>query len=391
MSVAARRRPLPKLGRLVREIEAAIAGGDRTYQSAVVMRSADALTRRWSRLPAEDKAGFDRLLAGLLGQVDEEARITFAERLAPLRRAPRLTTSVLARDASIRVAGPLLARCPSFDEAWLLEIVAACGDAHRCAVARRAGLSASLSDALVGYGSPAVSTALLANPEAPISPRSMPVLMRMAMRSEAVALALGVRDDVAGPDRARLVDLARERAHASLVRGDAFDEAAARTLLTDVARAAATPVPPERAARFAGTAAIVDVVFGSEPIASARMERWIEGRRIEDVLTVLARDGGLPWPAMVACYDTPDPRVLAVMLRGLDHPWSVLKALLRARHAGAPGPEVLGDAHRLHADLSVASARRLARYAMVRLGRSAFTAHLADRSEAGAPNAPPDP
>jgi len=94
---------------------------------------------------------------------------------------------------------------------------------------------------------------------------------------------------------------------------------------------------------------------------------------------------------MVACYDTPDPRVLAVMLRGLDHPWSVLKALLRARHAGAPGPEVLGDAHRLHADLSVASARRLARYAMVRLGRSAFTAHLADRSEAGAPNAPPDP
>lgn len=391
MSGAGRRQPLPRLDRLVREIEAAIASGDRALQSAVVVRSADALTRRWSRLAIEDKAPFDRLLAGLLGQVDEGARVTFAERLTPLRRAPRLTTSVLARDASIRVAGPLLAACPSFDEAWLLEIVATGGEGHRCAVARRAVLGARLSDALVGFGSPDVAATLLANPAAPISARSMPALMRMAGTSEAVALALGARADLAGADRAGLVDLARERAHASLVRGDAFDEAASRILLTEVARAVAIPIPPERAARFAGTAAIVDAVFGPEPIASARIERWIEGRRIEDVLTVLARDAGLPWPYMVACYDTLDPTALAVMLRGLDHPWSVLKALLRARHASSPSPEVLGDAHRLHGDLSVASARRLARYATARLGRSAFMASLADRSETRDPDLPSDP
>lgn len=387
MSGAARRQPLPRLDRLVREIEAAIASGDRALQSAVLVRSADALTRRWSRLAIEDKAPFDRLLAGLLGQVDEEARITFAERLTPLRRAPRLTASVLARDASIRVAGPLLAACPSFDEAWLLEIIATVADGHRCAVARRAVVGALLSDALVGFGRPDVAATLLANPAAPISARSMPALMRMAGTSEAVALALGARTDLAAAVRAGLVDLARERAHASLVRG-AFAETASRTLLTDVARAVATPIAPERAARFAGTAAIVDAVFGPGPIASARIERWVEGRRIEDVLTVLARDAGMPWPYMVACYDTPEPTALAVMLRGLDHPWSVLKALLGARHAGSPSPGVLGDAHRLHADLSVTSARRLARYATARLGRSAFMAPSAERPETRAPELP---
>ena len=391
MSIAARRQPLPKLDHLVREIEAAMASGDRTYQSAVVVRSADALTRRWSRLPVEDKAGFDRLLAGLLGQVDEGARITFAERLTPLRRAPRRTTSVLARDASIRVAGPLLEACPSFDEAWLLEIVAACGDAHRCAVARRAGLGASLSDTLISFGDPDVAATLLSNPEAPIPSRSMPTLMRMAARSEAVALALGARADLSDTDRMGLVELAREWAHASLVRDDAFDVAAARTLLADVAHAVAAPVPPERAARFAGTAMIVDAVFGPEPIASARIELWIEGRRIEDVLTVLARDAGLRWPDMIACYDTPDPQALAVMLRGIDHPWPVLKALLVARHAGSPSPEVLSAAYRLHADLSVASARLLARYATARLCRSAFTAPLTHRSKTGAPVARSEP
>lgn len=374
MSEATRRQPLPRLDRLVQEIEAAIASGDRALQSAVVVRSADALTRRWSRLPVEDKASFDRLLAGLLRQVDESARIKFAERLTPLRRAPRLTTSVLAHDASIRVSGPLLEACPSFDDAWLLEIVAAGGDAHRCAVARRAALSVPLSDVLVGFESPDIAATLLANPAAPISARSMPTLMRMAGTSEAVALALGARADVTGADRARLVELARERAHASLVRGDAFEEAAFQVLLTDVARTIAIPISSERAARFAGTARILDGVFGPEPIASARIEFWIEDRRIEDVLTVLARDAGLAWPYMVACYDSPDPKALTVMLRGLDHPWSVLKALLRARHSGLPSPGVLSEAHRLYADLSVASARRLARYATARVGRSAFVA-----------------
>ncbi len=73
MSASPGRMPLPRLDLLVRDIEAAILGQDRARQSALVLRSAAALTRHWSRLPATDKPGFDRLLASLLEQVDEEA------------------------------------------------------------------------------------------------------------------------------------------------------------------------------------------------------------------------------------------------------------------------------------------------------------------------------
>lgn len=391
MTMAVHRMPVPRLDVLVRDIEAAIASGDRAYQSAVVVRSADALTRRWSRLPLADKAGFDQLLAGLLGQVDDAARAAFAQSLTPLRRAPRLTTTMLACDRSISVAATLLERCPSFDEAWLLEIVGACGDQHRCAVARRAALSASLCEALIQLENLDVAATLLTNPGACLPVHAIPALMRMARRSERVALALGVRADLSSADRASLVDLARARAHDSLTREANLDDAACGSLMTEVARTFAAPVTSERAARFAGAASIADEVFGTGQIPSVRLERWIEGRRIEDVLTGLARDADLSWMIVVACYDANDPLALAVVLRGLGHPWSVLKALLRARHAGLPGPDVLDAAFRIYGVLSVTAARRLARYATARLGQSAFVAVLTQQRPADEPIAASDP
>lgn len=372
MSIPARREPLPGLEWLIREIKAAIASGDHVYQSAVVVRSADALTRRWSRLSPQDKPGFDRLLAGLLHQVDEAARITFAKCLTPLRRAPPLTTNVLACDQSIQVAGPLLEACPSFDEDWLLEIILACGDLHRCAVARRPALSSSLCDVLLRCESPKVSAVLLSNPGANITSEAVPTLMRMAARYENIAVALGARVDLQSSDRVKLAELARSRAYSCLACDAVFDEVASQHLLHAISQIFAAPVTPERAARFAGVAMIAGDVFGRKQVASARLERWIDARRVEDVLAALARDAGLPWMNIIACYDAIDPRGLAVVLRGLDHPWSVLKAVLRARHAGSISEAVLGTSYRLYADLSAASARRIAQYAAVQLGQSAF-------------------
>ncbi len=366
------REPLPRLDRLVHDLEAAIISGDRVHQSALVVRSADALTRRWSRLPAADKPGFDQLLASLLRQVDEDARVAFAKKLMPLRRGPRLTTTELARDESLRVAGPLLEMGRSFDEAWLLDAIAAGGDAHRCVIARRPALGEALSAALIRVGSPRVAATLLANPDAVVPTEALPALMRMAMVSEMVAVALSPRGDLPAVDRAKLVDLAHKRAQASLAHDGFTDADVVLALLSNVARAFATPVAAERMTRFTGTASIADDVFGTGPVVSARIERWIELRRIEDVLAALARDAGLPVAVLVACYDAAKPTALAAVLCGLGHPWAILKGLLRARYAGSPAPDVMSEAYCLQTQLSRLSACRLARYAASRLGMSAF-------------------
>lgn len=381
----------PRLDRLVRDIETAILSGDRDRQSDLLIRSADLLTRRWSRLPPADKPGFDRLLAGLLDQVDETARATFAHHLAPLRRAPRLAATRLARDPSITVAQPLLERCPSFDDAWLLDLIGSLGEAHRRAIARRQAVSAALCEALVGPGDPGVAATLLGNPGAHLPATLLATLVPLAATSEAVALALANRADLSAADRATLVDLARRSAVAGLLADRIGDRTEAEALLEGVAATFAVSVPPDRAACYAGAAVIAGRPdgFGAAPAGAPRLAQWIALRRLEDVVAVLARDAGLPVGVLIACVETADPRALAVVLRGLGHPWSLLKALLRNPRVPDPSPDTLATVHRLHGEISGPTARRIARYAAVRIGLSAFSTPPDETRSGGVPAVTP--
>ncbi len=307
MSPIAGRVPPPRLERLVADIEAAIVSGDSRKQSDLVLRSAEALTRRWSRLAPGDKPGFDQLLAGLLGQVDEAARFAFAGHLAPLRRAPRLTVTRLARDPSARVAGALLATCPSFDEAWLLELVAVVGEPHRRAIARRAALGGAVCDALLAGGEPGVAAALLGNPGAAIPATALPGLARMAEGSEAVALALVAWPGLPEPTRDKLVTLAADRARADLHADGNLDAGQINEMLVAVAEGLAAPASPIRVARCAGAASIADAVFGTGPIEAARIVRWASLGRVEDALAALAGMRGSPWRSWSPARTRPIP------------------------------------------------------------------------------------
>lgn len=374
MSAVAGRAPPPRLERLVADIEAAIVSGDPRRQSDLVVRSAEALTRRWSRLAPTEKPGFDHLLAGLLGQVDEAARIAFAGHLAPLRRAPRLTVTRLARDPSARVAGTLLATCPSFDEPWLLDLVAVVGEPHRRAIARRTALGGAVCDALLASGEPSVAAALLGNPGAAIPETALPGLATMALGSEAVALALVAWPGLSDAIRDDLVRLAAGRARADLLAEGIIEAADVEAMLEGVAEGLAAPASPLRVARCTGAASIADTVFGAGPIEAARIARWASLGRIEDALAALARDAGLPVASVVACQDAPDPRALTALVRGLGHPWTLAKTLLRVRPGGLPPWDTLLAAYRLHQETSPRTARRLLRYAAARVALSAFTA-----------------
>lgn len=379
--------PPPRLDRLVHDIEAAIRSGDRDRQSDLLIRSADLLTRRWSRLPPPDKPGFDRLLAGLLDQVDEKARATFARHLTPLRRAPRLSATRLARDPSAAVALPLLEGCPSFDDPWLLDLLETLGAAHQRAVARRPAVSATLSEALLRHGAPGVAVTLLGNPGADLPPALVAALVPLADESESIALALAGRSDLTAEDRATLANIARRSAVAGLVIDHDCGPAEAETLLEGVFGTFSTPVPPERAACYAAATAIAGRPggFGAAPVATGRLAQWIALRRLEDVVAVLSRDAGLPVEAMIACVETGDPRALALVLRGLGHPWSLLKALLRHPRVPEPEPGLLAMVHRIHGETSALTARRVVRYAAARSGFSAFADPNGEAEGSGAP------
>ncbi|MGC5779530.1 DUF2336 domain-containing protein [Methylobacterium sp. NFXW15] len=379
------RAPLPRLDLLVRDIEAAIISKDRARQSELVLRSAAALTRRWSRLPPAAKPGFDGLLSSLLDQVDTEARATFARHLAPLRRAPRVTTTRLACDPSLAVATPLLEQCPSFDEEWLLQIIPRVGEAHRAAIATRPSLGTAVTDALLKDDHPAVAAALLTNPGAVMQVESLKTLLPRASVSLPLTLALAARADLPEAGREMLASLARGAAVAALSAEGEWDADEAEALLGPVAGPVAltfrASACPDRLARLAASVEAAGRVLGAKPVSSARIANWLYMRRVEDVLAILARDATLPTGVLIASHDAFAPHALAVILRGLGHPWSVLKLLL----SGAPGGDVsverLLDAHRIHDALTPVAARMVARYAAILSGSAAFVASAADDDE----------
>ncbi|WP_430911847.1 DUF2336 domain-containing protein [Methylobacterium sp. sgz302541] len=358
--------------RLVDEIETAIRSGDRVMQSRLVQESAEMLVKRWSRLPPTAKDVFDGLLFALLGQVDTAARQLFALKLAELRLPPARTAAMLSRDPSADVAMPLLSRSRALDAELLGSVIETCSDRHRLAVASRVDLDMGTTDALIAQNAPAVAVGLLDNPAAPISEAGFDGLMRLAAASEAVAVRLGARAGLPGRCRAPLLALARQRAaeEVELVWSD--DRARAASVQAEVPAIFERPLDALILARFAASANTDPEEFAPAVATSARLERWIALRRIEDVLAALSYQAGLPVEATVRAYLAPSASGLCAILRGLQRPWSLLKSLLLYRHAEDVPVAHLREVYDLFEALTPLAARRLARLAMLPRGHAAF-------------------
>ncbi|KQT46550.1 hypothetical protein ASG52_12530 [Methylobacterium sp. Leaf456] len=364
-----------QLDALVAGIEQALRDGERIRQSQLVLDSADLLTRRWSRLPVADKPAFDALLHGLCAQIDTAARKTFAEGLADLRLGPPRTTRALASDAAAAVAAPLLARCTSLPPEFLADVAERGSEAHRLALATRSELAPAVTDALVRRGGARVAVRLLDNPGARFSPEGLGRLLACARESEAVTLRLALRPDLSPEHRPVLLDLTRARALGEL-RFDLHrdDDPDPERLIETVAETLTAPVPEPRLARFASSDAFVRQRFTAIPPGPVQLERWAGLRRTEDVLAGLARAAGLPLSPTVAAFDAADPSALAAILGGLEHPWTLLKALLILRHGEDVAAATTGLAYERHRRLGPLCARRLVRFGALRGGYLAFPA-----------------
>ncbi|MFC6392526.1 DUF2336 domain-containing protein [Methylorubrum zatmanii] len=361
-----------RLNTLVTRIEEALRSGDRGLQSQLVLQSAALLTKRWSRLAPPEKPAFDALLLTLCGQIDTAARTAFAEQLADLRLGPPRTSQALARDRSARVAAPLLSRCTSLGTDILADIAASAAQAQRLSITARPVLPAGLTDCLIRHGDGPVAARLLENGGACFSEAGFSGLIAHSARSEAVTLRLATRADLPPAHRPALLELTRARAIDALRHDVGSDRLSMDDLLSQARQTLARPLTETRLARFDASADFVRRRFENAKPNPAQLERWANLNRIEDVLATIALRTGLPLAVTVATFDAPKPATMAALLRGLDHPWSLLKALLSQRY-GEDMPIVsVNEAYELHRRLSPLAARRLIRFAALPLRVAAF-------------------
>ena len=137
-------------------------------RTAIVERLCDVVSWPESRIPTYERQMAADILLGLLRKSSTPLRARCARGLVLIQDAPKGLLRYLARD-EIAVAQPLLENGLGFDDSDLVATIRAGVAAHWLAIARRRGLSETVTDALLQTGDVSVMEAVLRNASARLS------------------------------------------------------------------------------------------------------------------------------------------------------------------------------------------------------------------------------
>jgi uncharacterized protein (DUF2336 family) len=297
------------------EIRASIAGNGATPRQADLVlakdtdvgvreRLAHKIGRLAPNLSHEERAHIRELTLEVIGilAADRTARVrqVIAESLRHSNDAPLEVIQQLARDAEIKVAGPILESSPLLTDDELIGIIRSKPIQGALeAIARRRRLGTPLADALVTAalsvpdGVLAV-TALLKNHNAEIDAATMDRIFDVAPTYSAWHGPLVGRPTLGGGAMRRLAQFVSQALLGVLKkRKDADPETVAAIAATEEHRLAAESAAPEDAAEPTEDAendeAVVDAPVGEDAVMAA-----IQADKIGAVRAAIARDSGLP-------------------------------------------------------------------------------------------------
>jgi len=156
---------------------------------------ADLAVSRDGQLTDEQRSLIRQILTILTQQVEMTIRRTLALRLAELPDAPHDLIILLAND-QVPVAEPVILRSPVLDDGDLVLIVRHATPAHTSVIARRRGLSARVSEAIVEQAHDGCIIQLLANQSAQIPAEALRTLVTRAQVNLALHDPLAHRTDL---------------------------------------------------------------------------------------------------------------------------------------------------------------------------------------------------
>jgi uncharacterized protein (DUF2336 family) len=141
-------------------------------------------------------ATFGEIIGRLADEIEVDARVQLAAKLARSSNAPFAIVGKLASDDEIDVAGPVLRRSERLDVAALLACASSKGQRHLLAICERKQIPEAVTDILVVRGSRDVVTAVAANDGAQFSLSGFQILVRRAEGDAILAESVGLRKDI---------------------------------------------------------------------------------------------------------------------------------------------------------------------------------------------------
>jgi uncharacterized protein (DUF2336 family) len=311
---------------------------------------------------AHEIALFDDVIARLAAQIEVEARIILAQRLAKVPNAPSNVIRMLAFDDSIDVAGPVLSQSEQLAETSLVENARTKSQKHLFAISRRRALGEPVTDVLVERGDRAVAISVAGNSGARLSDKGLLGLIRRSAGDDTLAERLGERREIPAHLFLKLLSVAsdrvRDRLRASHPQAgaeiDRVVEAVAGRIRSQVVAA------PRN---YAGRTEELGSRYIAGRLSEGDLMRFVQAGKFEDAVVTLALLARVPVQLVDRAMHGERSDVLLLIARAINLKWSTAKLLLQLRAAPhIPPPDELQRSLAAFEQMSPTTAAHLVRF-----------------------------
>jgi hypothetical protein len=172
---------MPASSAMAEEFSHSVAGLVPARRDDVLVRLSELFSSLSTILPDDGVDTFDAIFVSLLPVCGTAARVTLANTVAPLERAPGKSIRHLAFDDSIVVASPVIKLSPLLLDDHLLALATVKSTEHLLALCERNRLASAVTDVILSRANGAIRVALVTNPGAELSPAAQAKLADAAL------------------------------------------------------------------------------------------------------------------------------------------------------------------------------------------------------------------
>lgn len=352
----------------VTEVEQAIATHEATKRMAVLRQITSLFIDHASLLTDDHVAVYDEVIVRLAREIEFQARVELAERMADVPNAPLQTISNLALDEDIAVAGPVLRRSARVSEDDLVTVAELRGQLHLRAVAARDALGERVTDILVDRGDTDVQHIVAGNVGARLSDTGYRKLAETAAGDGTLMALLRQRGDDTATLTA-IADAARERAAARLAETGITERGIAgltAMLENHAEELMARGTALDLVAAIEGALPQIEKMHAEDRLDETALNAMLERGQIPDALAALSLLAGAAPTIVARAFDAPQFDPLLFLVRSIRFNWPCFKAFLVAK-SGRDLPEALQrSAFSSFDELTVPTAQRVIRFVCAR-------------------------
>jgi uncharacterized protein (DUF2336 family) len=320
---------------LIDELEDVLASKYIARRAEILRKVTDLFVLGSGKFSEDQIELFDTVMGKLLENIEYAARAQFGSRIARLSDAPRNVVRVLASDAAIEVAGPLLTHSERLDEATLVENAKTQSQDHLLAISGRKVLAEAVTDVLVDRGNQSVVSATAQNGGAKFSDFGVSTLVEKARDDGDLALCVWSRPDIPRQNLLKLFVDASEAVKNQLIEAD---PRRAELIKAMVAKASDEIQTKARAGShdFAQALDFVSRLHAAGRLGEAQLLAFTNEGNFDKVVAALALMCNLPIGVVERAFVQNQTEQIIVLARAINISWVTTVTLLLL-HAGVNG------------------------------------------------------